>query len=211
MARSRIAHPRRRRVPAYAAVATALALTVVGTPPAFAHPFVVPQEVEPRTPVELRFDVPVEQRDPAHPQPLVRVDVVVPDGFTYESASQTPERWTAVKGPAGLSLTGEGVQGKLAFSIKGTFAERGVFLFPVTTHTADGESVLWDAELTQYALSHTVDLHPAPTVWVGMPRVIPEGGPGGDRSWLPPVVAAAVVGALAAGVVLRVRSRRAVR
>lgn len=134
----------------------------------------VPQTADAGRSIDLQFFIPVEQADPAHPQPMVGVVIDVPSGFGVDKVLDSPG-WTSTHEQSQVRFEGSAPPNSEAkFSIRGTFSKTGVYAFPLRTTSADGRNVLWRDQFTQASQQHG-NVHPAPTVWVGVPRVVPPG------------------------------------
>lgn len=159
--------------------------------PADAHVCVTPVEVDVGVPAAITVGVPAEQ------QPVVRVDIDVPEGFVLDEARPAPG-WDVTTGGSTVSYAGGEIPRLQCgyFTLTGTAARRAKLVFPVTATDASGDTTVYGP-----------DRLGAQEVYAGIEAFPDDGGDGVD-----PVLVAGIVlvaGGLVAGFVLALRRRRA--
>ena len=141
-----------------------LAAALAGTTPAGAHSCTTPVEIPVGEVTTIVIGVPAEQN------PVVAVDLTVPDGFRLEEAADVGP-WRVERSGSTLRYRG----GELApyacasFSLQGAAERHAVLAFAITARSPDGSEVKFDGEEPN-------DPHAAQLVYAGLSPPVPDGG-----------------------------------
>lgn len=158
---------------------------LAGGVPAGAHSCTTPAEIPVGEVTTILIGVPAEQN------PVVAVDVTVPEGFRLEEAADIGP-WRVERSGSILRYRG----GELApyacasFSLQGAAERQAALAFPITARSPDGSEVRFDGEEPD-------DPHAAQLVYAGFSPPAPdEGDPGGlTGTILGAALTVAVIGA----------------
>jgi hypothetical protein len=182
-----------------AAVTVTVAMAATGTAPAGAHSCSTPAEIPVGESTTITVGVPAEQ------QPVVGVDIVVPDGFRLDKAEGVGP-WQLERAGSELRYRG-GTLSPYAcavFTLQGAAERQAQLAFAMTAHGQDGSTLEFTSE-------EPGDPHAAQLVYAGFspPATSEDGGSGGVSGSTVGLVAAAA--AIAGAFVLSRRQQRQAR
>ncbi|MGH8972857.1 MAG: hypothetical protein ACRD0C_06590 [Acidimicrobiia bacterium] len=152
------------------AAAAIVAVTVLGTGSAGAHSCSTPAEIPVGEATTITVGVPAEL------QPVVGVDIDVPDGFRLDKAEGVGP-WRLERAGSQLRYRG-GVLDPYAcaaFNLQGAAERQALLAFPMTVHGQDGSRV-------EYTSTDSGDIHSAQLVYAGFSP--PSSSDGGGSGWL---------------------------
>jgi hypothetical protein len=182
------------------AAATAVAAALLGAGPVAAHSCSTPAEIPVGESTTITVGVPAEA------QPVVGIDITVPDGFRLDKAEGF--------GPWRLERDGNQLRyrgGELApyacatFYLQGAAERQAQFAFPLTVHGRDGSQI-------QFTSEDPNDIHAAQLVYAGFsPPAAPADGGSDGLSGSAIGLGAATVAIAGAFLLSRRQQRRARR
>lgn len=181
------------------AAAVAAAVVVTGAEPAAAHSCSTPVEIPVGESTTIVVGVPAEL------QPVVGIDIVVPDGFRLDKAEDVGP-WRVERAGSELRYRG-GVLAPYAcasFNLQGAAERQAQLAFPMTAHGEDGSKIEFTSEEPN-------DLHAAQLVYAGFSP--PTRSDDSGTSWLSgsTIGLAAAVAAIGGAFVLSRRQQRGAR